>query len=145
MHLKYIPLRQIFLQKNLVSLLCFFPDSFPVRNVGPLILYTCFFFIQQNGTKLLQAADSYFLCFCHSNCFQVFQYNFFLFFVLPSFQKMEPSFTMVYIVLSQVFPLLISFSIFYFCLSREWNQVCQATTCSSFLQVARQLGSQVDR
>ena len=43
-----------------------------------------------------------------------------------------PRFTRFHIMLWQVFQLLISFSVSHFCLSKEWNQVFQATTFSSF-------------
>ena len=97
-------------------------------NTSPL-----FFFYSVEWNQVVSSSRFIFLVFLSFKLLaSLSSNNLFLFFVLPSFYKMESSFTRVHIVLWQVFQLLISFSVLCFGLSKEWNQVFQATTCSSF-------------
>ena len=104
--------------------------SFTVRNRVPLILHTCFFYSVEWNQVVSSSRFIFFCVLSFKMLPSLSSNNLFLFFVLPSFQKMEPSFTRVHIVLWQVFQLLISFSVLCFCLSKQWNQVFQATCAS---------------
>ena len=130
-HLNHIFLPQVFLYKSLVSLLHFLL-SFTVRNRGPLMLHTCFFYSVEWNQVVSSSRFIFFVFLSFKMLPSLSSNNLVLFFVLPSFQKMEPSFTRVHIVLWQVFRLLISFFVLCFCLSKQWNQVFQVTTCWCF-------------